>query len=277
MVSQADKEISNDDDNDGSGRLVGRVQGGGSANEHDARRGNVRRSKEAVARDPRDRQSQLAQVAGPCPLTHPTISNYVSPRERIYCRQRRLDQEVPLVVVPRTRNMHPSSCKSIPPKSTLHYTMPRPSPITTPNSPARHARGISPRLRITHSTGRYFCDPPVEIFRHVSRAKRLKRLARASQRRIPGACDMRSCSSLRKTNDPLVRETVSVSAGRPRHRRRRRGAASLSCPEMSARLRPGGLARLIPCHYDINVMPLKRCVCSVRRRERRVEARIEPT
>lgn len=35
-----------------------------------------------------------------------------------------------------------------------------------------------------------------------------------------------------------------------------------------ARLRAGGLVRLIPCHYDINVMPLKRCVCSVRRRGR---------
>lgn len=46
--------------------------------------------------------------------------------------------------------------------------------------------------------------------------------------------DMRSCSSLRKTNDPLGRETVSVSAGRlepssstvkrkKRKKRRRRG------------------------------------------------------
>ena len=38
--------------------------------------------------------------------------------------------------------------------------------------------------------------------------------------------------------------------------------------KMSARLQAGGLVRLIPCHYDINVMPLKRCVCSVRRRGR---------
>ena len=30
---------------------------------------------------------------------------------------------------------------------------------------------------------------------------------------------MRSCSSLRKTNDPLGRETVSVSAGRLERRR----------------------------------------------------------
>lgn len=47
-----------------------------------------------MARDPRDRQSQLAQVAGLCPLTQPTISNYVSPRERIYSRQGRLGREV---------------------------------------------------------------------------------------------------------------------------------------------------------------------------------------
>lgn len=72
------------------GEIGGRLaQGGGISKEDDARRGNVRRSKEAVARDPRDRQSQLAQVAGLCPLTQPTISNYVSPRERIYSRQGR--------------------------------------------------------------------------------------------------------------------------------------------------------------------------------------------
>lgn len=72
------------------------AQGGGISKEE--RRGNVRRSKEAVARDPRDRQSQLAQVAGLCPLTQPTISNYVSPRERIYSRQGHLGREIPILL-----------------------------------------------------------------------------------------------------------------------------------------------------------------------------------
>lgn len=103
-----DEEISNDGDNEeasdneandrceasGGGRPV--AQGGGISKEE--RRGNVRRSKEAVARDPRDRQSQLAQVAGLCPLTQPTISNYVSPRERIYSRQGRLGREIPILL-----------------------------------------------------------------------------------------------------------------------------------------------------------------------------------
>lgn len=78
----------------GEGRPVAR--GGGISKEE--RRGNVRRSKEAVARDPRDRQSQLAQVAGLCPLTQPTISNYVSPRERIYSRQGHLGREIPILL-----------------------------------------------------------------------------------------------------------------------------------------------------------------------------------
>lgn len=104
-----DEEISNDGDNEeasdneandrceasGGGRPV--AQGGGISKEE--RRGNVRRSKEAVARDPRDRQSQLAQVAGLCPLTQPTISNYVSPRERIYSRQGRLGREIPILLL----------------------------------------------------------------------------------------------------------------------------------------------------------------------------------
>lgn len=40
----------------------------------------------------------------------------------------------------------------------------------------------------------------------------LRDLARAigAQRRIAGVYNMRSCTSLRKTNDPLGRETVSV-------------------------------------------------------------------
>lgn len=65
---------------------------------------------------------------------------------------------------------------------------------------------------------------------------------------------MRSCTSLRKTNDPLGRETVSV----------RREALATKKRLLVPSLLPGRLRlrSLDPhCHYDINEMPLKRCVC----------------
>lgn len=76
-------------------------------------------------------------------------------------------------------------------------------------------------------------------------------------RRIAEVYNVRSCTSLRKTNDPLGRETVSV----------RREALATKKRLLVPSLLPGRSTHSLDlhCHYDINEMPLKRCVCLVTR------------